>query len=527
MNEATYTAEEAIAQFVTHGLASSRLYRRVKEGVITKYLPTGRQRGAIYSKADVDRVCALEGKKQGPAFIEGNVVSVVTSSTVSPVEDVLVRPLAEGDIGAVYHLQFEQVGFDNAIQPMSMRKWVQDGLPIFWVAQDPQNSSSIWAAIGVVPLDEELIIGFLRGEFMLQEIAMTDVRSYQRGRSYACYVVAAADPAHPDALIRLMEYLLSYWCDQYPDVMVRSLYASVPMPIGIEETPLLRMLHMFSFWRLRDISTNMGVWTLPLDEYNPTPTIKQYQKCIEEKKNMLVLEKRSLITDGNSDSAFSAPLQYRVVKTREDVAALVQIGAEIFVPPGVQPSISNEYQVDVWYSWFMKNPEIFHVVTVDEDIVGYISLIPLRQDKIDAVMRGAHPTTITPDDVLMFESNKPLNVYAHLWGTTTRLTEQQKNLAGAKMIRGMRRMFVDDFARRGIDIRFIYTRSNKEDGIGIAEHLGMKDIEVPGVTDALDLHDRKRVFCVDTATSTNSFLAAYRQALEGYHVAHLEQEVNS
>ena len=226
-------------------------------------------------------------------------------------------------------------------------------------------------------------------------------------------------------------------------------------------------------------------------------------------------------------SQFDQPLQYRLARTKEDVAAMVQIGAEIFVPPGVQPSIPNEYQVDVWYSWLVKNPEIFHVVTEADKVIGYISLIPLRQNVIDRLMQGAHPTTITPDDVLMFEPGEPLNVYAHLWGTTTRLaTPTQKGLAGAMMIREMRKMFVNDFARRGVDIRCIYTRSNKEDGIRISEHLDMQDIEIPGVTDAPDPHGRKRVFRVDTTTSTNPYMIEYRQALEEYQ-ARSTQKANS
>lgn len=227
---------------------------------------------------------------------------------------------------------------------------------------------------------------------------------------------------------------------------------------------------------------------------------------------MLLLEKVSLERVEKIKLPFDAPLEYRRAKTKEDVAAMVQIGAEIFLPPGSKPSISNEYQTDIWYSWLVKNPEIFHVVTMHNEIIGYISMVPLPQNIIDNIMRGVHPTTITPDDVLMFEPGQALSVYVHIWGTTPRLTLQQKRYASTKMIRELKRTF-KDFAQRGIDIRTIYTRSNKDDGIAISEHIGLEDIEVLGVTDALDISDRKHVFYIDTAHSKEELFVRYRELL--------------
>lgn len=435
--------------------------------------------------------------------------------------NIVVRPLVASEVGDAYSMLFKQLGFENAVQPASLYKWVQEGLPAFWVAHDVKNPHRILAILGVLPLNEDLIIRFMREEFTLQEIAITDVLSFQPGYDYTCYLMVATDPTCPkDILIQMINHLLPYWCEQYPNISIRMLYITTPLSkedLPILESPVLRMIKTFSFSRRRDVSEKKGVWELPLDEPNIAPAIQEFQKCIKEKKNMLVLEDRPLVIEKKTNSSpFNAPIQFRPAETKEDMAALVQIGAEIFVPPGVQPSISNDYQTDVWYSWLAKNPETFHVVTVNDEIIGYISMIPLQKDLIDRIMKGAHPTTITPDDVLMFNPGKPIDVYVHMWGTTTRLSRTQKSTAGAVMLKGLRKMF-DEFAQRGVDIRDIFTRSNKPDGVNISEHIGFEDLHVSGVTDLPNPSDRKRVFHVNTIKSTHSFMVQYRQAFEKYN----------
>ena len=525
--EEYYSASD-IPELINENTPSiSTFRRRVSENMI--HIVNIAESDEIAYKAD-DVEMFLRGKlnlKRGgsrnrKSIKRGNNASalVVDNTSRTNSEKALIRPLAKSDVGAVYSLQFDQLGFENAIQPTSMYKWVEENLPLFWVAQNPLHSRDIWAVLGVLPLDEELIIRFLRDEFTLQEIAISEVLSYKPGQNYACYVIAAADPVHQGALIQLMEYILSFWCDQFPTISIRMLYASSSLEvksIEVEENALLYMLKMFSFSRRRDISLSKGVWELPLDEYNPVLSIKAFRKCIRE-KSMLVIDKPSLqmlTTDETVTSPFNAPLQYRPATTREDVAAMVKIGAEIFLPPNAVPSISNEYQTDIWYSWLLKNPEIFHVVTVGGEIIGYISMLPLQENIIDNVMKGAHPTTITSEDVLLFEPGKTLDVYVHIWGTTPRLSKTQKSYASAKMIKELRKTFAD-FARRGVDIRAIYTRSNKEDGVGISQHIGFEDLEVAGVTDAPNPDDRKHVFRAVTTNSSQLFFVQYRQALQEY-----------
>src|SRR5260370_1484656 len=336
------------------------------------------------------------------------------------------------------------------VQTTSMQVWIKEQRQIFWVAQESE-SNRILASIGVIPLDEEIIVRFLREEFSLFEIAITDVLSFQAGSNHACYMIAAADHDRPDAanaLIQLMEHLLSHWCEKYPEIAVRMLYTLSSL-LDMNESPVMLLLRSFFFSRRRDLSSdpNKAVWELPLDEPNPSPAIQQYQKCMKEKR-MLVAEfkiadeikrdqKQSgpLFGTASEYRLFGTVLEYRAAISREDVAAMVEIGAEIFLPPGAKPAIPSEEQTDAWYSWLQKNPEIFHVVVAGNEIIGYISLMRLPQPVIDDIMRGTHPVkAIKVEDVLVFDPCQPLDTYVHICGVTPRVSAIQMRYAALKMI---------------------------------------------------------------------------------------------
>jgi hypothetical protein len=505
---------------------SSTFYTLVREKKIQKYFHS--QEGTeVYDKADVDAYVAGKLTKSGrrkKTRDSSTQIPTTTKIRKSPI----FRPLELDDIGKVYQLQFDEFkrigGIAYAVQPTSLEVWVKEQRQIFWVAQDSE-SNKILATIGIIPLDEDLIVRFLREEFSLVEIAIADVLPFQAGTNHACYMIAAADHERrseaASALIQLMEYLLLHWCEQYPDIAVRMLYTLSSLVDN--ESPVMLLLRSFFFSRRRDLSVDLkkAVWELPLDEPNPSLAITHFQQCIKDKEKRMVVTTSTIEEMSKSDPElvgppFDSPLVYRPATSREDVAAMVNIGAEIFLPPGAKPAISNEEQTDAWYSWLQKNPEIFHVVATDHEIVGYISLMPLPQSVIDNIMLGTHPVkAISIEDVLMFEPDQPLNTYVHIWGVTPRLNDKQKRYAASKMIRELNRMFVD-FGKRGINIKTIYTRSNKTDGIGISDHFGMERLVVPGVTDLPDDAGGKRVFRLNTVTSPHALMVQYRQALAEY-----------
>lgn len=523
-SEETYSPKEATARFIEHGLSVSRFHRRVNEGSIKKYSPAGKKRGALYSKADVDRICREEGPKQG-----GETKEVVVSSS-----NLLFRPIAQKDIGKVYQLQFDEYalsggGFAYAIQPTSLEVWLREGREVFWVAQDEQNR--ILATIGVIPLDESIIIGFLKGELTLLEIAITDVQDFKAGTTYACYMIAASDRERPEsgnALIRLMEHLLAYWCEQCPSIGIHMLYALTSLP-DMHQSSVMILLRTFFFSRRRDIvnDPSKAIWELPLEEPNPSIAISKYQQCLEENKRMLVLDRelevraRESYTPLSESSLefrlFGAPLEYRAARTREEIAELVRMSALTFLPPGQKPKSSYDNITNAWFSWHQQNPEVFHVVVCQGKIIGFISLTPLSMELIDRIMQGEKPIDIIKtDDVKPFVPGEALSVYVHNWVVTPEdISREQKSYAGAKMLRELTRMF-QGFGERGIEIVALYTRSNQKDGINISEHLGMEHMEVSGVTDKPDSEGGKRVFRLMTATSENQLIVRYRQALAGY-----------
>jgi hypothetical protein len=204
------------------------------------------------------------------------------------------------------------------------------------------------------------------------------------------------------------------------------------------------------------------------------------------------------------------------------------MSALTFLAPGVKPRASYDEITNAWFSWFQHNPEVFHVVARKGEIIGFISLIPLPQDVIDAILRGANPVkTIQIEDVKPFEPGLPLSIYVHNWVVTPEgINREQKSYAGAKMLREMARMLWG-FGQRGIEISALYTRSNHKDGINISEHLGMEHMEIPGVTDKPDEEGGKRVFRLIASTSQNQLMVRYQQELAAYKSKQRETVSNS
>src|SRR5260370_13477381 len=192
---------------------SSTFYTLVREKKIQKY--THAQEGSeVYAKTDVDAYLAGNLTKSGGKK-RTRYSSIQMQTTTKTRKGLIFRPLALDDIGKVYQLQFDEFkrigGMAYTVQPTSMQVWIKEQRQIFWVAQESE-SNRILASIGVIPLDEEIIVRFLREEFSLFEISITDVLSFQAGSNHACYMIAAPDhdrPVPPNPLIHLYYHISS------------------------------------------------------------------------------------------------------------------------------------------------------------------------------------------------------------------------------------------------------------------------------------------------------------------------------
>lgn len=261
-----YTAAEAIERLEGAGLSESTFYRWVREGIISKELPKGRQRGALYPRTEVEEAIAREGR-------------VLPSNTVvQPAQQTegVTDWITAADLPYVLALDYEMYGPDGYVDISITRTWWEKNPYMCRILYDGKDRRYIWGALTVMPLKEETILRLLRDEMKEKEITPADILTYEPGQRYYGYIASATvRPEHRQHLRKLIRSMLEFWCDQYPDVQLIKLYA-----YAASEDGLGLIKHLF-FSPRYDLGDNC--FELDPHRYNPSPLVQGFQECVQAK----------------------------------------------------------------------------------------------------------------------------------------------------------------------------------------------------------------------------------------------------
>ena len=198
-----------------------------------------------------------------------------------------------------------------------------------------------------------------------------------------------------------------------------------------------------------------------------------------------------------------APTKF-VKATVEDMPAAVAMANEVF---GGLNTIPVEKRV----AWLEKNPDIDYFLKQDGKIVGYFSLVPLRPETIDDLLRlRRYAKDLTADDILAYVPGVPVDLYGMAIGIIPGVSQAQKHEWGKILMIGARGVILD-LARKGIIIRTINAHSFTADGIKMMRHLGFTETipKAPGLHDFIIEVEREGV-----PFSGISFVMKYREILE-------------
>ncbi len=186
--------------------------------------------------------------------------------------------------------------------------------------------------------------------------------------------------------------------------------------------------------------------------------------------------------------------------TREDLPVILAISEALF---GQGRSVTP---LERRITWLETNPYTYHVLKQGEEIVGYVTLLPLRKgtDKIERLLGDTVAVDITPDDFADLQPGTHTDVYVMSIGVkpTTNLTDKKEY--GSSLIRGLRRLLIE-IGEKGVIIDTIAARSNTPDGIRLMRHLGFTELEpvLPGT----------RSFIIRVPESGIPLIMEYKHAL--------------
>jgi hypothetical protein len=191
------------------------------------------------------------------------------------------------------------------------------------------------------------------------------------------------------------------------------------------------------------------------------------------------------------------PAKFLRVTTREEMRECQEISQALF---GV-----GRDTVDERMKLLEKNPDTYHMLKDENQIIGYTAIMPLKPGKLHDVLKQTIPVYISPDDIEDFSSNKEIDLYLHAIGVKPGFTKLEKHIYGSKLVSGLINLIME-MGRKGVSINTIAARSNMPDGVRLLKGLGFTEIE--------PLTPERRTFIIEVSKSGIPFVKQYKKVLE-------------
>ena len=277
-----YTAHEASSKL---GLAPSTFRKYVTEGYIPRYVPSKKSEG-YYLSILINALIPLflQRDEYTPRELRSRMASTRDRFVPPLSEHILTKKgvtdwISFDDLPFVQYLDIEQYGLENTVDMTVTSRWWEKNPFMCRILFNEEDRRDIWGALTIMPLEEALIVRLLKQEVSEREIRVEDIAVYEPGHVYSGYVASVViRPQYQSYFRTLIQSVLEFWCDQYPSITLRSLYA---YGVGTEGRRIIR--HLF-FSRRYDIGAN--AWELnPMDEDNPSRLITSFQRCVKQKVN--------------------------------------------------------------------------------------------------------------------------------------------------------------------------------------------------------------------------------------------------
>jgi hypothetical protein len=182
--------------------------------------------------------------------------------------------------------------------------------------------------------------------------------------------------------------------------------------------------------------------------------------------------------------------------TEEDLAGIYDVLVSLWGP-------ANATTTETRLSWRKVNPDMDYVVKQEGIVVGFVNIKPLRHEAVERyIKKEVQVKDLQTDDILPFLPGTPLECEV---GIAVRAGVQEPKKYGMRLLGGMLDV-MKDFAKKGIIIKAIYTRSSTPDGIKLANGLGFK--VAPS-----DREQNSKLFILNFETSDSPFVQEYNALL--------------
>jgi len=240
------------------GVDSGKFFYYVQSGQITRE-PGSPKRNARYSVADILKVKEKRASRRRNKETLHGVIDWIG------VDDVLTSLKLD------YRVYGSEVFLADL--PSCAERVVRNPHVALAVFDSPKRER-ILAYISLLPLPEPVIFELLRGARHETKIRTEEVETYERKGGYTLLAESVViDPDHSEQLNTLLNHLMAYWCEQYPDRYITKIYAQAESRQGDI------LIQKLFFAPREDLAPN--AYVLNLMRPGASRFVRRFQECIE------------------------------------------------------------------------------------------------------------------------------------------------------------------------------------------------------------------------------------------------------
>jgi len=262
------SSDQGIKLYTEAGISGNTFFRHVREGKIRKTLLKGKERGALYNAEDTRKLVELHRLKR-----RDRVKAIQARKDKQGKTDWVHAD----DLSHLLALDHQVFGIDEAVDLFITHTWWEKNPYMCRILYHETNRTDIWGYVTIIPMEEKTIFKLLRRDMHERDIRVNHILLYEENKSYTVYANAiVVKSEHQSSVRTLINSVLNFWCEQYPKIKIKKLYAYAESDEGWN-----LVKHLF-FAPRYDIGER--AFELDPSQKNPSKLIKAYQDCLQERE---------------------------------------------------------------------------------------------------------------------------------------------------------------------------------------------------------------------------------------------------
>lgn len=250
--------------------STSTFKNYIDSGRIRKITPPGKKQG-YYLREDVYKVAKEResfakiekatkrgrGKQAGPIKTDVDWMKPSDLPAILKLDYIVYHEDIVGDIGLYV-------------------SWYKKNSKITLLSFERGNRENVLAYISLVPLSEQVILSILKEDRSELSISTNEVETYDKPGGYTLLAESVVrHPDHPEQLNSVIQSVLDFWYEQYPQKYIEKIYAQAFSEDG---DVLIRKLYFSPLYGLSD-----RAYMLDLSKKGVSKLIQTFQDRLKQK----------------------------------------------------------------------------------------------------------------------------------------------------------------------------------------------------------------------------------------------------